>query len=189
MLAPPGDLLRLGIEQRLTRVKRATNAYLRDRARDATGMAKSYAVAGAMFAAAGVFVLLAFLVGLGTLFYWVRTVAGIYAAFGTVGGILLVLALICAIIGAVRIKRPAPEHPSLTSRLRVAIASPVRDPAADDIDPDTIPLAPSARHPGAARDRSAINVPVGLGVAALLLGWAAARRRQNSRARATAAGS
>ncbi|CCE08834.1 conserved membrane hypothetical protein [Bradyrhizobium sp. STM 3843] len=180
MLAPPGDLLRLGIEQRLTRVKRATNAYLRDRTRQATGTAKSYAVAGAMFAAAGLFVLLAFLVGLGTLFYWIETVAGIYAAFGAVGGLLLLLALICAVIGAVRMKRPAPEYPSLASRLRVAVAAPVRDPAADDIDPDTIPLAPSAAAADARSGRAnSVNIPVGIAVAALLLGLVALRRRQH----------
>lgn len=181
MLAPPGDLLRLGLEQRLTRVKRATNAYLRDRAHQATGTAKSYAMAGAMFAAAGLFVLLAFLVGLGALFYWVRTVAGTYAAFGTVGGVLLLIAIVCALIGAIRMKRPAPEYPSLASRLRVAIAAPVRDPAADDVDPDTIPLAPSAAdRDGAARSvrNNTVNIPVGIAVAGLLLGLAALRRRQ-----------
>lgn len=178
MLAPPGDLLRLGIEQRLNRVRRATNAYLRDRTREVTGTAKSYAVAGAMFAAAGLFVLLAFLVGLATLFYWVMTAAGPYAAFATVGGILLVLALVCGVIGAVRMKRPVPEHPSLASRLRVAVAAPVRDPAADDIDPDTIPLAPGV---AAAAGRARAGVPIGLAVTALLVGWAAIRRRQQRR--------
>ena len=31
MLAPPGELLQLGLEQRLNRVKRATQSYMRAR--------------------------------------------------------------------------------------------------------------------------------------------------------------
>ena len=73
------------------------------------------------------------------------------------------------------------------SRLRVAIASPTsRQPDADEIDPDTIPLAPSATSSnhggglGGALGR--VNLPVGVAVAALLLGVAALRRRQHRNA-------
>jgi hypothetical protein len=57
---------------KLNRVKRATRSYMRDRARQATGTATSYAVAVGLYAAAGIFVLAACLVGLDALFRWVE---------------------------------------------------------------------------------------------------------------------
>ena len=182
MLAPPGDLLRAGFEMKLNRVKRATRSYMRDRANQATGKVTSYAVAAGLFAVAGIFVIAACLVGLDALFRWVEIEYGLFPAFGVIGGILVLLAVLCAGFAMFKLRRPAPKFPSLTSRLRVAIASPiVREPAEGEIDPDTIPLAPSASHRTIARNRTAISVPVALSVAALLLGWAAARRRQHGR--------
>ncbi|CCE02334.1 conserved hypothetical protein [Bradyrhizobium sp. STM 3809] len=169
--------MRLGLEQRLNRVKRATQAYMRDRARQATGTVTSYAVAAGLFAAAGIFLIAACIVGLDALFRWVEMKWGLFPAFAVVGGLMVALAVICAVIAAVKLRRPTPHYPSLSSRLRVAIAAPVaQQPDSDEIDPDTIPLAPSAstnhvRAPGR------INVPVGVAVAALLLGVAALRRR------------
>jgi len=184
MLAPPGNLLRAGLEMKVNRVKRATRSYMRDRARQATGTVSSYAVAAGLYAAAGIFVLAACLVGLDALFRWIEIKYGMFWAFGAIGAILAVLAGICAGLAAARLRRPAPHYPSLTSRLRVAIASPIlREPPEDEVDPDTIPLAPSPPRRGAASNRSTISVPVGLSVAALLLGWVAARRHQNSRAK------
>ncbi|WP_035639479.1 phage holin family protein [Bradyrhizobium sp. ORS 375] len=180
MLAPPGELLRLGLEQRLNRVKRATQSYMRDRARQATGTVTSYAVAAGLFAAAGIFLIAACIVGLTALFRWVEMKYGLFPAFAVVGGLMVALAVICAVVAAVKLRSPTPHYPSLSSRLRVAIAAPVaQQPDSDEIDPDTIPLAPSAsathvRTPGR------INVPVGVAVAALLLGVAALRRRHRN---------
>ncbi|WP_407158908.1 phage holin family protein [Bradyrhizobium sp. STM 3557] len=180
MLAPPGDLLRAGFEMKLNRVKRATRSYMRDRTRQATGTVTSYAVAAGLFAVAGIFLIAACLVGLDALFRWVELKYGPFPAFGVIGGILVLLAAACAGFAMFKLRRPAPKFPSLGSRLRVAIASPlVREPAADEVDPDTVPLAPSSSHRIAARNRSGVSVPVALSVAALLLGWAAARRRQH----------
>ncbi|MGC2085452.1 MAG: phage holin family protein [Bradyrhizobium sp.] len=185
MLAPPGDLLRAGLEMKINRVKRATRSYMRDRARQATGTVTSYAVAAGLFAVAGIFLVAACLVGLDALFRWVEIKYGLFPAFGVIGGILVLVAIVCAGFAMFKLRRPAPKFPSLTSRLRVAIAAPiVREPAEDDVDPDTIPLPPSASR-RAARNRGAITVPVGLSVAALLLGWAAARRRQHGRQQET----
>jgi hypothetical protein len=182
MLAPPGDLLRAGFEMKLNRVKRATRSYMRDRTRQATGTVTSYAVAAGLFAVAGIFVVAACLVGLDALFRWVEIKYGLFPAFGVIGGILVLLALLCGGFAMYKLRQPAPKFPSLTSRLRVAIASPIaREPAGDEVDPDTIPLAPSASQRIAARNRPGISVPVGLSVAALLLGWAAARRRQHGK--------
>ncbi|MDU3133770.1 MAG: phage holin family protein, partial [Bradyrhizobium sp.] len=138
MLAPPGELLQLGLEQRLNRVKRATQSYMRDRARQATGTVTSYVVAAGLFATAGLFLIAACIVGLTALFRWVEMTYGLFTAFAVVGGILVALAVIFAVIAAVKLRSPAPHYPSLGSRLRVAIASPTsRQPDADEIDPDT----------------------------------------------------
>ncbi len=175
--------MQLGLEQRLNRVKRATQAYMRDRARQATGTVTSYAVAAGLFATAGIFLIAACIVGLDALFRWVEMKYGLFTAFGVIGGILVALAVICAVIAAVKLRSPTPHYPSLGSRLRVAIAAPVaRQPDTDEIDPDTIPIAPSASgnkgpgNNGGALGR--VNVPVGVAVAALLLGVAALRRRK-----------
>jgi hypothetical protein len=183
MLAPPGDLLRAGLEMKLNRVKRATRSYMRDRARQATGTATSYAIAAGLYAVAGIFVIAACLVGLDALFRWVEINHGQFWAFATIGGILVLLAAICAGFATYKLKRPAPRFPSLGSRLRVAIASPLVSETAleSDVDPDTIPLAPSAPQRTVMRNRNTIGLPVGLSIAALLLAWAAARRRQRGR--------
>ncbi|MGJ4952341.1 phage holin family protein [Bradyrhizobium sp. HKCCYLS20291] len=183
MLAPPGELLRLGLEQRLNRVRRATQAYMRDRARQATGTVTSYAVAAGLFATAGIFLIAACIVGLTALFRWVEMTYGLFTAFAVVGGILVGVAVICAVVAAMKLRSPAPHYPSLGSRLRVAIAAPVaREPDADQIDPDTIPLAPTAAHNNGGLGR--VNIPVGVAVAALLVGVAALRRRHRRDAEA-----
>ncbi|GLH82108.1 hypothetical protein SSBR45G_70170 [Bradyrhizobium sp. SSBR45G] len=179
MLAPPGELLRLGLEQRLNRVRRATQSYMRDRARQATGTVTSYAVAAGLFATAGIFLIAACIVGLTALFRWVEMTYGLFTAFAVVGGLLVAMALICGIVAAAKLRRPAPHYPSLSSRLRVAIASPVaREPDSDEIDPGTIPLAPSASSNRMRTPGRGVNVPIGVAVAALLIGVAALRRRR-----------
>ncbi|MGJ4930694.1 phage holin family protein [Bradyrhizobium sp. HKCCYLS2038] len=185
MLAPPGELLRLGLEQRLNRVRRATQAYMRDRARQATGTVTSYAVAAGLFATAGIFLIAACIVGLTALFRWVEMTYGLFTAFAVVGGILVAVAVICAVAAAMKLRSPTPHYPSLGSRLRVAIAAPVaREPDADHIDPDTIPLAPTAATSHNNGGLGRVNVPVGVAVAALLLGVAALRRRHRRDAEA-----
>lgn len=175
MLALPGELLRAELEQRLSRIKHATHAYVRDRAGQAAGMATSYAVAIGLFAVAAIFFLGACLVGLVALFRYVELEYGTFPAFGVIGGLLILLAAICAGVAAFRMKRPAPSIPSLTSRLNAAVASPaVHQAATDDVDPDdAIPQAPGGQGRG-----GTVNMPIALALAALLLGWAAMRRRQ-----------
>ena len=176
MLAPSGELLRAGLGLKLNQVKRATRSYLRDRAHQATNTATSYAVAAGLFATAAVFLIAACLVGIAALFRWVEIKYGLFQAFGAVGALLLGLSAVCAGLAAIRLKRPVRRFPSLTSRLRVAItANPIRSLPTDDVNADPIALAPSA--PG---ERGA-GLPAGLAMAAVLLGWAAARRRQLAR--------
>jgi putative superfamily III holin-X len=191
MLAPSGELLRAGLALKLNHVRRATRSYVRDRANQATDKATSYAVAAGLFAVAGLFVVAACFVGLMALFRWVEFNYGLFWAFGAVGALLLVLAVVCAGIGMANLKRPAKDIPSLTSRLRVAVASPriphgtVKEAVKEVA--TTIPLVPLA--PGEKGDgsragpaRSNRNLQLGLMLAAFtLLGFAAARRRRDTR--------
>ncbi|MBR1224002.1 MULTISPECIES: phage holin family protein [unclassified Bradyrhizobium] len=185
MPGPSSGLLRAGIALKLNQIKRATQSYLRDRTDQATGTVTSYAIAAGLFAAAGVFLTAALLVGAAALFRWVEINYGQFWAFGAVGGLLAIIACICAAVAAIKLKRPPPQFPSLTSRLRVAIkASPVkpdqieavRDTAAAILQAPAAPVEHRRRRnrPG----HSNRNANIGLILMASLLGYAAVRRRQ-----------
>jgi hypothetical protein len=194
MLAPSGDLLRAGIGIKLNQIKTATRSYLRDRTDQATGTMTSYAVAAGLFAAAGVFLIAAFLVGAIALYRWVAIHYGQFWGFGAMSGLLVVLAAICAGVAAARLKRPPPHFPSLTSRLRVAIKSnPLKsgrieaehDPATSvRFTPSTPPSGTRASTQGLRARRPISNRSVqatGLIVMATLFGLAATRRRAHAR--------
>jgi hypothetical protein len=189
MAVPLSGLLRVGLALKHNQVKRATRSYLRDRTNQATDTVTSYAVAAGLFAAAGIFLIAACLVGLAALFRWIEIEYGLFQAFGVIGALLLVVAALCAGLAARKLKRPAPHFPSLTSRLRVAVkASPVH-PDQVDAARDTA----AAAHAGSgspktevwrrrhSRNSGAGNIGAGLILAATLLGWAAVRRRQRAR--------
>lgn len=189
MLAPSSDLLRVGLGLKVNQIKRATRSYLRDRTDQATGIATSYAIAGGLFAVAGVFLIAACLVGIIALYRWVAIDYGQFWGFGAVGALLIVLAAICAGIAAIKLRRPPPQFPSLTSRLRVAVAaSPLKSGQINKAN-DAVANAPSARAMGAGRTQGTFprrtgidrNVQTGLAVAGILLGWAVLRRRQQAR--------
>jgi Putative Actinobacterial Holin-X, holin superfamily III len=187
MLAPSSDLLRAGVGLKLNQFKRATRSYLRDRTSQATGTVTSYASAAGLFAAAGIFLIAACLVGATALFRWIEIHYGQFQAFGAVGALLVVIAAICAGLAAAKLRRPAPHFPSLTSRLRVAIktnpikpdqAEAVRDTAASILMAPSAPVTQAHRKRRQGLDR---NMQVGLALTATLLGWAAARRRRQAR--------
>ena len=187
MLAPSSDLLRAGIGLKLSQIKLATRSYLRDRTNQATGTMTSYAIAAGLFAAAGIFLIAACFVGTVALYRWIAIHYGQFWGFGAIGALLVTIAAICAGVAAARLRQPPPHFPTLTSRLRVAIkANPLerhqieaaRDTAA------SVLLAPSAPPSRARRSRPARNnrnIQAGLIVMATLLGWAATRRRSNTR--------
>lgn len=196
MAALSSSLLRAGLALKLDHIKLATRSYLRDRTHQATGTVTSYAIAAGLFAAAGIFLLAACLVGIAALFRWVEIRYGLFPAFGVVGALLLVIAAICAALAARTLKRPIPQFPSLTSRLRVAIKSgpirPNRIASARDT-ASAVLRAPSAPVASASRERfggkqagirpglESGQIRAGLVLAATLLGWVAARRRQQAR--------
>ena len=189
MLAP-SSLLRTGLALKLSQIKLATRSYLRDRTNQATGTVASYATAAGLFAAAGIFLIAACLVGITALFRWIEIDYGLFWAFGVVAALLLLIAAICAAVASSQLKRRPPHFPSLTSRLRVALkANPV---ASDQIDAvrDTaagILTTPSATRANRRRRktqrrpaRNNREIGAGLILAATLLGWAAARRRRQA---------
>jgi putative superfamily III holin-X len=189
MLAPSSHLLRAGIGLKLNQLKRATRSYVRDRTDQATGAVTSYTVAAGLFAVGGIFLIAACLVGLTALFRWVEMHYGLFPAFGVVGGLLLLIAAVCAGLAVVKLKRPAPEFPSLGSRLRVALIgnSAQRQMQRLDDRPPSERAAAAARaydEPQSAPDRQGggidRNVQAGLVAAALLLGWVALRRREQA---------
>lgn len=189
MLAPSGELLRAGMALKLNHLKRATQSYLRDQTSQATGKVTSYAVAGGLFAVAGLFVVAAFFVGLMALFRWVELAYGQFWAFGAVGAVLLVLAAACAGLATAQMRRKAKPIVPLASRLRVAIATPriprgtvkqaVKEVATTI---PLVPLAPGERGHGGRTSSARSNRPVQLGLmlaAVGLLGFTAARRRRH----------
>jgi hypothetical protein len=191
MLAPSSSLLRAGLALKLGQIKLAARSYLRDRTNQTIGSITSYAIAAGLFAAAGIFLIAACLVGTAALFRWIELHYGMFQAFGAVGTLLLLIAAICAAFAAAKLRPSPPHFPSLGSRLRVAIkANPVR-PDQIEAARDTataILRAPSSpvtglRRPGR-QSRSARNdwnIRAGLILTATLLGWAATRRRQQAR--------
>jgi hypothetical protein len=190
MLAPSGELLRAGLALKANHLKRATQSYLRDRASQTTGRVTSYAVAAGLFAVAGLFVIATFFVGLIALYRWVAIHYGQFWGFGAVGAVLLVLAGVCAGIAMAQINRKPKSIVPLTSRLRVAIATPriprgtVKEAVKEVA--TTIPLVPLApgekgHRNGASPLRGNRSVQLGLMLAAVgVLGLTAARRRRAS---------
>jgi hypothetical protein len=190
-------LLQAGLALKINQVKRAAGSYARDRAAQGQGIVASYAVAAGLYAAAGIFLIAAALVGLAALFRWIEIKYGLFQAFGAIGGLLLLIAIVCAGLAASKLKRPAKPFPSLTSRLRVAIkanpmkATPVtpdrveavRDTATAILSTPAEPLAANSYNPRYTR-RASLGSPNGraaLIVVATLMGWAMARRHNNAR--------
>ena len=189
MLAPSSSLLRAGMELKLNQVKLATRSYLRDRTDQATSTITSYAIAAGLFAAAGIFMIAACLVGITALFRWIEIHYGQFWAFGAVGALLAIIAAICAGLAVAKLKQKTPHFPSLASRLRVAVkAGPLkpdqigaaRDTARSILQAPPLPPASSRdRHRSPARDNR--HLQAGLILMATLLGLAATRRRWQAR--------
>jgi hypothetical protein len=190
-------LLRAGLALKVNQIKRATSSYARDRAAQGQGIVASYAVAAGLYAAAGIFLIAAGLVGVTALFRWIEINYGLFRAFGAVGGLLMLIAIVCAGLASSKLKRPAKQFPSLSSRLRVAIkanpitASPAkpdrvetaRDTAAAILSTPAAPFAANSYNPRYTRraSRGSPNGRAALIVVATLMGWAMARRHNNAR--------
>ena len=195
MRAQAGALLQAGLALKYNQIKQALHSYVRDRSTQGQGAVMSYAVGGGLYAAAGVFLIAACLVGVTALFRWIEITYGMFWAFAASGGTLLILTMLCAVIASRRLHRPAKQFPSLVSRLRVAIsANPlhvdgIRDAAASMmVAPVVSKQARSAKKAASAkfsRGRAVLptgrGAQVGLLLATSLAGWAMARRYQTGR--------
>jgi hypothetical protein len=190
MFAPSSGLLSAGINLKLNQIKLAARSYLRDRTHQATSTLTAYAAAAGLFTAAGIFLIGALFVGAIALFRWIEIHHGQFWAFGTVGGLLAVIACVCAGLAVIKLNRHPPHLPSLASRLRVAIkASPVKPDQIDAVRDTAMTVLQAPSSPG--RDTPYLRLRVsgqdnrslqaGLILTATLLGWAAIRRRQQGR--------
>ena len=190
MLAPANGLLRAGIGLKLSQIKLATRSYLRDRTKQATGTVTSYAIAAGLFAAAGIFLIAACIVGTMALFRWIEIHYGQFWAFGAIGALLVAIAAICAGLAAARLNahlRTSPPSPAgFASRSRPIRSNRTRSR------PREIPRPRScgSSAPPSASSRAAIPTgreqQEGAGRPdhdGELLGWAAARRRWQARQR------
>jgi hypothetical protein len=185
MPTSPNDLLRTGLALKLGHIKLATRSYLRDRTNRVTATATGYAIASGLYAAAGIFLIAACLVGATALFRWIEVNYGLFPAFGAVGALLLVGAAICLALAVSILKRAPRQFPSLSSRLRVAIKSNRLDPDQTEAvreTASTVLFAPSTTVKRIKRGRERDAFPLSASVILLitLLGWAAARRRQQA---------
>jgi Putative Actinobacterial Holin-X, holin superfamily III len=192
MLAPSSGLLRAGLALKTNQIKLAIRSYLRDRTNQATGTLTSYAIAVGLFAVAGIFLIAACFVGITALFRWIEINYGLFQAFGAVGALLLAIAAVFAVLGAGKLKRPPPKFPSFTSRLRGATtANPVEPDQIDAVRDTAAAVLSASPSPATRVSRRRLNakhglmrdssIPAGLILIATLLGWAALRRRQQSR--------
>jgi hypothetical protein len=183
---PSSALLREGLALKMSHVKLATRSYLRDRTRQATSSITSYVVGAGLFAAAGVFLIAACLVGATALFRWIEVKYGLFPAFGAIGALLLAATAICVAFGVRSLHRQPPHFPTLASRLRVAIsANPIQVDQIQAVrEPTAAVFAPTSAKrtkDGALPEPNGLQICASLVFVATLLGWAVARRWQQAR--------
>jgi hypothetical protein len=123
----------------------------------------------------------------GNVFRWIEVNYGLFQAFGIIGVLLLVAAGICVVVALFSLRRSQPQFPSLASRLRVAIKRNPIHASQTQIAGDT---ASAVRSPtlekvrirrGSRLQRDDLQISASLILVATLLGWAAARRWQQTR--------
>ena len=185
IVAQSSALLRAGLALKTSQIKRAVGSYGRDRANQGKNVVITYAISAGLFAASGIFLVAALLVGLAALFRWIQLSYGEPAAFGAIAAILLALTGLCLIFGKLfgkrRLKSPADQFPSLASRLRVAVkANPIKLELVKQTASAKLPtLQPHVRPIRAAKHRSpqSKEIRAGLLATAMLVGWAITRNR------------
>jgi hypothetical protein len=188
MLSQAGAVIEAGLALKTRQLKLAAKSYIEDRADQGQSAATSYAVAGGLFVGAAIFLIAACFVGVFALYRWIALTYGQFIAFGCIGGLMVILAVICAAVAMAQLHKRAKKIPSLSSRLIDAIkASPARlDPALSHrgasavagarnvmehkVDSAAAPADRPARH---ANDGRAMLL-----VAATVLAWAVARNRR-----------
>ncbi|HEY4203587.1 MAG TPA: phage holin family protein [Xanthobacteraceae bacterium] len=122
-----GALLEAAMALKVRQLQLAARSYVDDRATQSKSAIASYVLAASFFIAAVIFVCAACLVGAIALYRWIALQYGQFVGFACIGGLLLLLAIVCAGIAMVRLKTPTPKVTSLSSRLVTAAkANPAR---------------------------------------------------------------
>ena len=134
-----------------------------------TGLLTGYSVAVALLLTAFVGLMGAIAVGLGALFHFVELKYGTWTAYGSIGGLLIVLAILAAAIGIAKLKQQAPPLPNprrhAKAASRIVAAESIGAVAASDQAMAARPVLPTA-----------------IGLASIgLLGWLIASRRNAGR--------
>ena len=132
MRGDAGAILRAGLGLKAAQLRRATQSYIEDRTDHGKSIAAGYATGAGLYAAAGVFMIAACLVGIAALFRWIELNYGQFTAFGFSIGILIVLTALCALIAASSMRPPKPKYPGLGTRLSAALkGNPLKTNAAN----------------------------------------------------------
>lgn len=127
-----GAVLRAGLGLKIAQIKRATQSYVDDRTDHGKSVLAGYAVGAGLYAAAGVFMIAACLVGITALFRWIELTYGQFTAFGVSAAILIVLTALCALIAARSMRPPKSDYPSFKTRLSAALrGNPLKSDAAN----------------------------------------------------------
>ena len=144
-------------------------AYGREVRAWSTGLLTRYAIAAALLLAAFAGLMGAIAVGLGALFHFVELRYGTWIAYESIGGLLVVLAMLAAVLGIAKLRQEAPSPPDPRRHAKAAS----RIVAADSIGA----LAASSQAV-AARPL----LPAAIALASMgLLGWLIASRRNAGR--------
>lgn len=193
MNGPTRMIVRAVLATKLSHVRQAVESYAQDRLDQGKGVARGYAIGAGLYAAAGLFLIAALFVGAVALFRWIELHYGPNIAFGSIGGGLVVLALLCVVMAVIAMRPPKANFVGLASRLRVAMRvnpktsteAAVTDSyaprsgrdaltTARNMAADVLKASPRASSSTAAG--SPIATRAGAAVAVGLLGWALARR-------------
>jgi hypothetical protein len=144
-------------------------AYGREVRAWSTGRLTRYAAAVALLMAAFAGLIGAIAVGLSALFHFVEMKYGTWIAYGSIGGLLVVLAMFAALLGIAKLRQEAPSPPDprrhAEAASRIAAADSIAALAASGQAIAAWPLLPAA-----------------IGLASMgLLGWLIASRRNAGR--------
>jgi hypothetical protein len=140
-------------------------SYGRDLRGWTSGIVIRYAIALVLLLGAAASLVAAIGVGIDALFHWLETNNGLATAYGTIIGILVILAIVSAVIGIALLKAGLPPLPRPHRHGRAAATK------------ATMALSMPAR--GLVKADPTTEVMIGLAAAACLVGWLVFSRTQS----------
>lgn len=115
------------LSHKLDAAKAAGRSYVDDRVTQTEQKFVSYAVAVGLFAAAGIFLVAALILGTVALFSWIELRYNALYGFAAIAALLALISITCVLIGTYQRKKPTKRVIPLAARLRGAVtASPLR---------------------------------------------------------------